>query len=80
MHSLFAHACRYEWLTKNSISLVRQSAKRTKVPDVLDAEELRKLLAELRNPARAVVFLTAATGLRASEAMGLTNHRFDATP
>jgi integrase len=71
MHSMFAHACRHEWLTRNPISLVRQSAKRTKVPDVLDAEELRKLLAELRNPARAVVFLTAATGLRISEALGL---------
>jgi len=37
----------------------------------LDAEELRKLLTELQNPARAVVFLTAGTGLRISEALGL---------
>ena len=37
----------------------------------LDAEELRKLLAELQNPARAMVFLTADTGLRVSEALGL---------
>jgi len=50
---------------------VRQSAKRTKVPDVLDVGELRMLLAELRNPARTVVFLTAATGLRISEALAL---------
>lgn len=71
MHSIFAHACRHEWLMRNPISLVRQSAKRTKTPDVLDAEELRKLLTELQNPARAVVFLTAATGLRISEALGL---------
>lgn len=71
MHSIFAHACRNEWLMRNPISLVRQSAKRTKTPDVLDAEELRKLLAELRNPALAVVFLTSATGLRISEALGL---------
>jgi len=41
------------------------------VPDVLAAEELRELLAELRNRARAVVFLTVATGLRISEALGL---------
>jgi integrase len=33
--------------------------------------ELRKLLAELQNPARALFFLTAATGLRVSEALGL---------
>ena len=56
---------------RNPISLVRQSAKRTKTPDVLEAEELKKLLAELQNPARAVVFLTAGTGLRISEALGL---------
>jgi len=71
MHSIFAHACRNEWLVRNPISLVRQSAKRTKVPDVLDAEELRNLLSELQNPACAVVFLTAGTGLRISEALGL---------
>jgi integrase len=71
MHSIFAHACRQEWLMRNPISLVRQSAKRTKTPDVLDAEELRRLLAELQNPARSVVFLTAGTGLRISEALGL---------
>jgi integrase len=37
----------------------------------LEAEEVKKLLAVLQNPARALVFLTAATGLRVSEAMGL---------
>jgi len=46
-------------------------SKRKKVPAVLDTEELRKLLAELQNPARAMVFLTAATGLRVSETLGL---------
>jgi len=38
---------------------------------VLELDELKKLLAELENPARALVFLTAATGLRVSEALGL---------
>jgi integrase len=71
MHIIFAHAGRHEWLNKNPISLVRQSAKREKTPDILDAEELRRLLVELQNPARALVFLTAATGLRVSEALGL---------
>lgn len=71
MHAIFAHACRYEWLSRNPITLVRQRAKRSRTPDVLDAEELRKLLAELQNPARAVVFISAATGLRISEALGL---------
>ena len=71
MHVIFAHACRHELLQKNPISLVRQSAKRKRTPDVLDAGELKKLLTELQNPARALVFLTAATGLRVSEALGL---------
>jgi site-specific recombinase XerD len=71
MHVIFAYACRHEWLEKNPISLVRQSAKRKKTPDVLDAEELKKLLANLQNPAGALVFLTSAKGLRVSEALGL---------
>ena len=71
MHVIFAHACRHELLQKNPISLVRQSAKRKRTPDVLDAGELKKLLAALQNPARVLVFLTAATGLRVSEALGL---------
>ncbi len=50
MHSLFAHACRHEWLIRNPTSLVRQSAKRTKVPDVLAAEELRKLFQSFEIP------------------------------
>ena len=53
------------------MTLVRQSAKHEKLPDVLQLDELKKLLAELENPARALVFLTAATGLRVSEALGL---------
>jgi integrase len=71
LHTLFAHACRNDWLLKNPISLVRQSAKRKKTPDVLNAEELKILLADLQDPARALVFLTSATGLRISEALGL---------
>jgi integrase len=71
MHVIFAHAGRHEWIATNPMTLVRQSAKREKLPDVLELDELRKLLAELENPERALVFLTAATGLRVSEALGL---------
>ncbi len=62
---------RHEWIVTNPMTLVRQSAKREKLPDVLELDELKKLLAELGNPARALVFLTAASGLRASEALAL---------
>jgi integrase len=71
MHIIFAHACRQEWLERNPMTLVRQSAKRQKLPDVLELDELKMLLGELDNPARLLVFLNAATGLRVSEALGL---------
>jgi integrase len=71
MHLLFSHACRHDWLGKNPMSLVRQSAKREKLPDVLETTEVQKLLGELQNPARSMVFLAAATGLRISELLGL---------
>ena len=36
MSALFSHAMRYEWSDKNPIKLVRQSAKRERIPDVLE--------------------------------------------
>lgn len=45
--AIFTHAMRYEWLDRNPIALVRQSAKREKLPDVLTAEEIGALLREL---------------------------------
>src|SRR5919109_126479 len=71
MSALFNHAIRFEWLDKNPITLVRQSAKRECIPDVLDVGELRSLIAELEYPCKAMVFLAAAPGLRASELLGL---------
>jgi site-specific recombinase XerD len=38
MSALFSHAMRYEWTDKNPIKLVRHSAKRERVPDVLEPE------------------------------------------
>ncbi len=37
MSAIFSHAMRYEWLNRNPIALVRQSAKRERLPDVLSA-------------------------------------------
>jgi len=71
MHGLFNHAMRYEWIEKNPISLVRQSAKRQRTPDVLTAAEISSLLAELTDPCKTAVFLAFATGLRVSEILGL---------
>jgi integrase len=71
MSALFNHAIRHEWMDKNPISHVRQSAKRERIPIVLDVGEIRRLLAELQHPHKTMVFLAAATGLRASELLAL---------
>ncbi len=71
MHVIFAHACRQEWQVNNPISLVRQSGKRGRIPVVLEIQELKDLLSQLKNPSKVLVFLIAATGLRISEALGL---------
>jgi len=71
MSALFNHAMRYEWVEKNPIKLVRQSAKRERIPDVLEPEELQLLLSRLGPRERTLVLLDAATGLRVSELLSL---------
>ena len=71
MSAVFNHAIRHEWLDRNPISLVRQSAKREHIPAILDAAEIGALLTELQYPYRQMVFLAATTGLRVSELLGL---------
>jgi integrase len=71
MSTLFNHAIRHEWMDRNPIALVRQSAKRERVPDILAVADLRALLTELKDPCRTAVFLAAVTGLRVSELLAL---------
>lgn len=71
MHAIFNHAMRWEFFSRNPITLVRQSAKRTRVPEVLTEEEIGKLLGELAEPWRTAVFVAVTTGLRVSELLGL---------
>jgi integrase len=71
MSALFTHALRYEWLDKNPIQLVRQSAKRERTPDVLELHEIQALLNKLAVRERTLVLLDAATGLRVSELLAL---------
>ena len=73
MSVLFNHAIRHKWLGqgRNPILLVRQSAKRQRIPEWLEPEELRALLSQLDRGFRAMVFLDAATGLRRSELLAL---------
>jgi len=71
MSALFSHAMRYEWTDQNPIKLVRQSAKRERIPDVLELAELQLLLTKLDTRERTLVLLAAATGLRVSELLGI---------
>ncbi len=70
---LFNHAIRYEWLEqgKNPITLVRQSAKRKRVPEVLEPHEVQRLLLQLNSCFRVMVLLDVTTGLRRSELLAL---------
>jgi len=71
MSMLFNHAMRYEWINRNPIRMVRCSAKRQSTPEVLTAEEIKSLLAELTGGYRVMTFLAAVTGLRVSELLAL---------
>jgi len=71
MSVLFNHAIRYEWLERNPITLVRQSAQRRSIPPVLEPGEVQCLLAHLDNPFRVMVLLDVTTGLRRSELFAL---------
>ncbi len=53
------------------MKLVRQSAKRERIPDVLEVEELRSLLSQLEQPDNLMVLLDVSTGLRVSELLAL---------
>jgi integrase len=71
MSAIFHHAMRYEWVDNNPMKLVRQSAKREKVPEVLELAELQLLLSKLSVRERTLALLDAATGLRVSELLAL---------
>ncbi|MDW5267411.1 MULTISPECIES: site-specific integrase [Acidobacteriaceae] len=73
MSVLFNHAIRHEFLPQgaNPITMVRQSAKRVSVPDILDVAEIVALFEELSHRERVMVLLDALTGLRRGELMAL---------
>ncbi|HXJ89696.1 MAG TPA: site-specific integrase [Candidatus Binatia bacterium] len=71
LSAIFAHAMRWEFFDRNPITLVRQSAKREREPEVLTPEELNALLAELSGAYWVMVYVAAITGLRVSELLAL---------
>jgi integrase len=71
MSVLFNHMIRHAIGSVNPIRLVRQSAKRKKIPLVLTPDEIKGLIAALPLKESTMVFLDAGTGLRTSELFGL---------
>jgi integrase len=73
MSVLFNHAIRHEFLPQgtNPITMVRQSGKRMKSPDILEVSELVALFGQLSHRDRAMAVLDSVTGLRRSELIGL---------
>src|ERR1700692_2305016 len=71
MSVLFNHGLRHELFDRNPVQWVRQSAKRKKIPAVLEIAEVQSLLGALDVRERTMVLLDVVTGLRASELFGL---------
>src|SRR3984893_7957071 len=77
MSTLYNHAIPWEFTDKNPItgpvrgSGVRQSAKRERIPDLLEIDEFQLLQAELRIRERILVWLDMTLGLRRGELAGL---------
>jgi len=73
MSEVFQHAIRYGWLNdgENPIFAVRQSTKRVRVTEPLEASEYRALMLELSQRMRVIGIVAATTGLRISEVLGL---------
>jgi integrase len=73
MSVLFNHAIRYEWLEqgRNPITMVRQSAKRMLIPEVIEVGETAALLKKLDSCFRLMVLMAATTGLRRGELFAL---------
>ena len=71
MSMLFNHGVRHGICDTNPIRLVRQGAKRKKIPIVLTADEVRRLIEALPLRERTLVLMAAGTGLRMSELFAL---------
>jgi len=71
MSMLFNHGVRHGICDANPIRLVRQGAKRKKIPIVLTSDEVRRLIDALPLRERTLVLMAAGTGLRMSELFAL---------
>jgi integrase len=77
--TLFTHAQRYEFASPgyNPISLVRQTGKRSRIPDILTPGEINALWHGSGKREQAMISIEYGNGLRISEAIGLKWHDID---
>jgi integrase len=77
MSLLLNHAIRWDFTRSNPItgpvrgSGVRQSAKRERIPDILEVGEFQALLGQLQLRERVMLWVSMTTGLRRGELAGL---------
>ena len=71
MSAIYRHAMRHGFIKENPIRLVRQGSKRSKVPEILELEEIRALLAAVRLRERSMILMDLGAGLRRGELFGL---------
>lgn len=76
---LFTHAQRYEFVPQgyNPIKLVRQSGKRSRIPDILTPGEISSLWSGSATRERAMMSVEFGNGLRISEGIGIKWHDID---
>src|SRR5581483_2253894 len=76
---LFTHAQRYEFVPigHNPVKLVRQSGKRSRIPDILTPSEIRTLWEGSQAREKAAIALNFGNGLRRSESFALKWHDVD---
>jgi integrase len=77
--TLFTHAQRYEFVPPgyNPVTLVRQSGKRSCIPDILTPGEINALWHGSGKREQAMISIEYGNGLRISEAIGLKWHDID---
>lgn len=70
---LFTHAQRYEFVPRghNPVTLVRQTGKRSRIPDILEPWEIKELWQSAMPRERAAISIEFGNGLRISEAFAL---------
>lgn len=77
MRTLFQRAIWWEMIDRNPLAQIREPRKRLKQPRVINAEQFRALLAELKEPFRTMAVAAGCLGLRVSELIGLKWSDFD---